>query len=781
MLTAAAAIVPSPPLPPPAATSLDDDDNKGTTTTGESKTEEKKFDTPEEEAAHLFIVAAEGATGRKLTAEQTTVVTAVFQGRNVVMIGPGGTGKSMLLEMLLKFWKAKSRFVTTVAPYGRAARNVDGVTIHSAFGLCVFGLKTTKKPQEFARYIQRCRPEVYATYTDTEILVIDEMGCMTPRNWQRVDAIARILRHAPLLPFGGMQVILSGDPYQAVPILDKEDLEPRADGKPVPHFIFQTQLWRQLKLVKVIFDKVFRQAKLADAQLLNAFRRGDLTVAHKKRLHECVRDIPAGENPTRLYFYNREVEAENRRQLALLSAPDVVFATDVKPDLSKLPRSVFDCNAALMRADGTCVNDPPAKKAATVKGGRGGRGGGRKGRSGPSSSVMESASDAAQAVVMDMKLAAGAWAKKQPEAGDDDDLLTDSWGVPPAGRDKERMHKLSQLVDAVFKEHPFIHKNLTLKVGARVMLRQNLHLKGGLVNGLIGTVMRAELPKPPPETAVGKRPPPPPTLRDAVLEVLWEDCPNYSAPFRVPVTTMRYGAMGVGFVELSAFPITLAWALSCDSAQGLAFNSLSVNLGERCRPHMAYVALSRARDLDRVYLTAWHPKCIVISSEVRDFMDEDANSIARKQISAFANALEKLPDPTSSSSSSSSKATAKPGPAKRKQPAVALSTGNMVKKQRVLPPPILGTGIELPDDDPVAVTFAATKRKPEQATVIQAAAKKPVLSVAAATTKRPLLPPVTAKRKLAGVAKSSTKPLHFVSAGFDLPDGDPVAVPFPLL
>ena len=62
------------------------------------------------------------------------IVSLIENGENLFITGGAGTGKSYTLQKLRK--KYKNSIVC--APTGVAALNVDGLTIHKAFGIPVF-------------------------------------------------------------------------------------------------------------------------------------------------------------------------------------------------------------------------------------------------------------------------------------------------------------------------------------------------------------------------------------------------------------------------------------------------------------------------------------------------------------------------------------------------------------------------------------------------------------------------------------------------------------------
>ena len=64
------------------------------------------------------------------------------------------------------------------------------------------------------------------------------------------------------------------------------------------------------------------------------------------------------------------------------------------------------------------------------------------------------------------------------------------------------------------------------------------------------------------------------------------------------------------------FSLILAYAVTIHKCQGLSLNSALMDLSDRAfSPGMAYVALSRVRTLDGVYLIAFDPDSIMVSCE----------------------------------------------------------------------------------------------------------------------------------------------------------------------
>ena len=135
-----------------------------------------------------------------------------------------------------------------------------------------------------------------------------------------------------------------------------------------------------------------------------------------------------------------------------------------------------------------------------------------------------------------------------------------------------------------------LEAKLSLAVGARVMLRRNIHTKRGLVNGALGTVL---------------------SIAPNHVTVQYD---HVSEPYDVRMVKSRFMVMKNFFVYRKQFPLILAYAVTIHKCQGLSLDCAIVDLSDQIfSDGMAYVALSRVRSLSGLYLTAFDPKSIMVS------------------------------------------------------------------------------------------------------------------------------------------------------------------------
>lgn len=67
------------------------------------------------------------------------------------------------------------------------------------------------------------------------------------------------------------------------------------------------------------------------------------------------------------------------------------------------------------------------------------------------------------------------------------------------------------------------------------------------------------------------------------------------------------------------YPVNLAWATTIHKAQGVSLDRLMVDLSKLWEPGQAYVALSRVRSSDGLYIERWAPGSIIVEPLVTQF------------------------------------------------------------------------------------------------------------------------------------------------------------------
>lgn len=184
-----------------------------------------------------------------LSEEQQHVVELVTEHKkSVFFTGSAGTGKSVLMREIItslrkKYVKEADRVAVT-ASTGLAACNVGGVTLHSFAGI---GLGK-EDVQELVKKIKKNQKAKHR-WMRTKVLVIDEVSMVDGELFDKLESIARQLRNNGR-PFGGIQLVITGDFFQLPPVPDS--------GR-VARFAFDAATWSTTIEHTIGLHHVFRQ------------------------------------------------------------------------------------------------------------------------------------------------------------------------------------------------------------------------------------------------------------------------------------------------------------------------------------------------------------------------------------------------------------------------------------------------------------------------------------------------------------------------------------------
>jgi ATP-dependent DNA helicase PIF1 len=256
-----------------------------------------------------------------LSPEQEAVFAAIETTQeNIFVTGRAGTGKSTLLNHLS--WNT-SKQIVICAPTGVAALNVGGQTIHSLFRLPI-GVIADHEIEHTA--------DVRKLLNTIDTLVIDEVSMV---NADLMDAMDRSLRQARQRknePFGGVQVVLFGDPYQLAPVPgDSDERAYFADTYPSMWF-FDAKVWSETHLQIYELTTVHRQHEQEFKYMLNAVRHGMVTAEIAKRLNDTGARPAPTDGAITLATTNATVNRINATQLARLGGPVKTARAEVSGD-----------------------------------------------------------------------------------------------------------------------------------------------------------------------------------------------------------------------------------------------------------------------------------------------------------------------------------------------------------------------------------------------------------------------------------------------------------------
>ncbi|HPW92305.1 MAG TPA: AAA family ATPase, partial [Verrucomicrobiota bacterium] len=159
-----------------------------------------------------------------------------------------------------------------------------------------------------------------------EVLVVDEVSMLPGRQLEFVEFLFRRLRGRDE-PFGGCQVIVTGDFLQLPPVRTSET-EPYDWG-------FQSPAWAAARFRTFMLEKVRRQDEAAFVRALSDFRVGRVWGDSARILQSRVRSNPPSTMP-RLFTHNVQVDKWNMFQLSELPGEETVLhAEQSGPELQR--------------------------------------------------------------------------------------------------------------------------------------------------------------------------------------------------------------------------------------------------------------------------------------------------------------------------------------------------------------------------------------------------------------------------------------------------------------
>ncbi|CAB4414174.1 unnamed protein product [Rhizophagus irregularis] len=246
----------------------------------------------------------------KLSTEQEAVKNSITTKRkNVFYTGAAGTGKSVLLRSIIKTLKEN---------YGRFNVGITATT----------------------DIIENLSKGAKARWKKTEALVIDEVSMLNGNLFDKLNRIAQHFRRNEK-PFGGLQLVLTGDFFQLPPI--KNDIEK-------VKYCFEADSWSESLDHTFQLTKVHRQREEEFVKMLNEFRYGHVS-EKSSQIMSNLEKAPIYNNDgilvTELYAINKYVNNVNTAKLAELPYKEMVYeAEDWEPKFGgRLEALIRNCLA----------------------------------------------------------------------------------------------------------------------------------------------------------------------------------------------------------------------------------------------------------------------------------------------------------------------------------------------------------------------------------------------------------------------------------------------------
>lgn len=467
--------------------------------------------------------------------EQEIVIEKFRCGENIFITGPGGTGKTFLIKHLVEIFNKESiaPFVelgdeTTTntinnrkKPYNKSSEiqvcaltgcaaillDCNATTLHSFSGI---GLANNSADVVVDRVCNNRAKK--AKWKRVKCLIIDEVSMLSLKIFNILDSIGRKAKSRPNIPFGGIQIVCSGDFFQLPPVGD--DNEPETT-----QFCFESPSWNLTfppESNQVVLRTIYRQQDDKYINLLNRIRIGKISKKDIACLEECLTANKANSNDdvlTKILPRRADVEFINRREYNKLN-----------PENEKVYRT--------LRID----------------------------------------------VELEAKL------ESKPESLKNIDTKS-------VERDTDMEIEYEYLTKNILPA-----QELRLRIGAMVMCIINLDMEKGIVNGSQGRVIG---------------------FSESMSPII-----KFNNGVIMPINPHTWTSEKISSVGVKQIPLIYAWAITIHKSQGLSLDSALIDIGTQIFEYgQTYVALSRIRSLDGVYLQSFNYRKIKVNPTVKRFYD----------------------------------------------------------------------------------------------------------------------------------------------------------------
>ena len=263
----------------------------------------------------------------ELSLEQQIVFDKYIAGYNIFITGPGGSGKSAIIRQIYKhaYSTSKKIYVTALTGCAAVLLNCQAKTIHSWAGI---GLGT----QSIENLVKKIKNNKFSKelWKTTQILIVDEISMLSYKLFNLLNQLGKILRNNER-PFGGIQVIFSGDFFQLPPVGN-------ADDPDTLRFCFESEDWNTVfqKENQVQLKKIFRQTDDTYTNILNQIRNGKIKRSSFNLLSQYVKREISPDlivEPTKLFPTRSRVDFINSSKMDLLKGEEKKYNIVSKLDL----------------------------------------------------------------------------------------------------------------------------------------------------------------------------------------------------------------------------------------------------------------------------------------------------------------------------------------------------------------------------------------------------------------------------------------------------------------
>ena len=311
---------------------------------------------------HSLGYECEEMNDHKAAAAMATIAPKLPEQLLMVVLGPGGTGKTVVIRAIQELFKRynQSHILRLGAYMGQPASAIGGRTLCSMLNL--------KSDEEDGVKHRRPGPEKQEEWKNVEWLVIDEISlvglkmlCSLSHALHQLKNISSSSSKTTHQPFGGLNVIFFGDFKQFPPIMDTPLWN--IEQSTVTQIAEGQNIWSQLTDV-VELNEQKRQTDKEYSDFLNAMRDDKCSQSHvnycNKRLYtnlsleerDTFRDAPVivSRNSLRSVFnlnYCKMIESITQNPLVIAVAHDCP-KDKLSPEFKQFLLNIPDRNQRLV-------------------------------------------------------------------------------------------------------------------------------------------------------------------------------------------------------------------------------------------------------------------------------------------------------------------------------------------------------------------------------------------------------------------------------------------------